>query len=98
MGSDNNEYKLSDVKLSIVVNDKEIATEPMPNIDSNRYNIQLKDYGIPCKTGDAITVYITAKDNKGFNYSALVEAWKIGENGHLEQSDKVMQMGIVEIK
>jgi hypothetical protein len=98
IGSYNDEYKLSDAKISIVVNDKEIATEPMPKIDSSRYNIQLKDYGISCKTGDTIAIYITVKDNKGLNYSVLAEAWKIGDNGIIEQSDKMMQMGIVEIK
>jgi hypothetical protein len=97
-GSDMNEYILSDVKLSILVNEKEIATEPIPNIDTNRYSIQLKNYEIPCKTGDLVDIYITTRDNKGFDYSSLTESWKIGGNGSVEQGDKMMEMGRFEIR
>ncbi|MBB6215382.1 hypothetical protein HNQ80_001471 [Anaerosolibacter carboniphilus] len=97
-GTDMNEYILSDVKLSIVVNDKKIATEPIPNVGEHYYSIQLKDYRIPCKIGDQVDIYITARDNKGFDYSSLVESWKLEENGAIGQGDKMMEMGRVEIR
>jgi len=84
-GSKDMDYILSDVNLVIAVNEQVIKEVPMTKkeIDYNldRYIIQLKDYAIPSKEDDTVKIYITAKDNKGFNYRSIVAIWKINSKG-----------------
>lgn len=95
-----NDYILSDINLEITVNDKIIDTLSIPkdkNIHRDRYYIQLENYEIPCNKGEALKFYITAKDNNGFNYKCLVEVWKIGEDGYLNDYDFDIDRGVMRI-
>jgi hypothetical protein len=98
MGGDIIDYMLRDVELSILVNDRNIDTKPIPKSDNSNYFIELSNYEIPCKTGDIVDVYITAKDNKGFEYTTLAESWKIVQNGSIDQGHKMEEMGQVQIR
>lgn len=98
MNMENSNYTLSDVKLSILVNGKEIMAEPMSKVDQYQHNLRLKNYLIPCKVGDSIDVYISAKDDKGFQYRALSESWKLETENDIRSGDKIVEMGKVEIR
>lgn len=91
---------LSDVNLNIEVNGKLIDTLPMTWEDISkypRYFIELKDYSIPCKAGDIVIMYATAKDYKGFDYKCHMEGWTIKSNGGLDPAPGRYRFGEVEI-
>lgn len=95
-----NDYVLKDVNLEITVNDKIIDNISIPkdkNIHENSYYIKLKNYEVPCNKGETLKFYITAKDNKGFNYKCLVEAWQLGEDGYSNHYDFDMDLGVMKI-
>jgi hypothetical protein len=98
MGGDIVDYLLKDVELSILVNGRNIDTEPILKSDNINYTIQLINYELPCNIGDVVDIYITAKDSKGFEYVTLAESWKLGQDGSIEQGHKMEEMGQVQIR
>lgn len=93
--------KLTDVRLKITVNDKIVDTIPLSKnsrYEGRIYNINLNKYEVPCKIGDKVKFHIIAVDDKGFKYEAIVEGFKINENGSLEDDPSFEKYGKMEIK
>lgn len=90
---------LEDISINVEVNGKVIDTMPMPQENKGRYEyyIKLKDYKIPCKVNDIITIYATAKDSNGFNYKCNLEGWTIKENGDIDPAPDLFEYGKVDI-
>lgn len=84
-GSRDIRYDLSDVNLVVEINGKVLEEMPMIKEEKgfpfDRYHIQLKNYIIPCKEDDDVKIYITAKDDRDFNYKCHLERWGIDSRG-----------------
>ncbi len=91
---------LQDINLNIEVNGKIVDKVPMPKESKGAYDyyLSLKEYKIPSKIGDTIYAYITAGDERGFNYKISLESWAIGPDGNINYNPDVFNPGnLVEI-
>ena len=98
--SEGNAPVLKEAVLNIELNGNLIDTIPMEWKDSpeyGRYHIMFSNYKIPCKVGDSIVIYATAKDDGGFNYKCHMDGWTVEEGGRIGRAPDNFEYGKVEI-